>query len=138
MTSRSAWRRMAPAASRNRAGLVVVVLDRAEGVLDPAQRLFLAAVEDLGVDLEQHVDAVACPLSDLGGVIAAGQPCGDSCMAEIVGTASQRRPGGLHLAEGPRSGALPDADVHDRGQPPRRALRQRLGRLRVDSVNGRG
>ena len=54
------------------------------GIVDPPLGRFLAAGYALGVDLHQHVYAVACPLGDLGGVTRGVEPGGYRGVPKVV------------------------------------------------------
>jgi hypothetical protein len=53
--------------------------------------LVLLPRDALGVDPEQHVHAVTCPLGDLRRGDPGVEPCGDGGVAEVVGAPGQER-----------------------------------------------
>lgn len=57
----------------------------AQSVFDPLPVELVAAVDALGVDTQQDVDAVAGPLGNLGGIDAGVQPGGQAGVAQVVG-----------------------------------------------------
>ena len=58
----------------------VLVFVRHGGFLDPALGFVLLPRNALGVDTQQDVDAVACPLGDLRGGYSSIQPGGNGCV----------------------------------------------------------
>ena len=56
------------------------------GFLDAALGFVLLPGDALGVDPQQHVDAVARPIGDLRGGYSGVQPGRDRRMAQVVGT----------------------------------------------------
>jgi hypothetical protein len=56
---------------------------QAEGGLDAAPGDLVATDDALGVDLQQHLDTVASPGGDQGGVDAGVEPGGDGRVPEI-------------------------------------------------------
>jgi len=56
-----------------------------ERVADPALGELVLADDALGVDPQQHLDAVPGPFGDLGRVYAAVQPGGQAGVPEVVG-----------------------------------------------------
>ena len=82
----------------------------AQGVLDQPVGDLVLAVDAVGVDGQQHGDAVPGAGGDLGGRGAGVQPEGQGGVAQVVGTAGQ--PGGGQLrAEGQGAGGVPGAAV---------------------------
>ena len=63
----------------------------AQGFADAALGELVLAHYALGVDPQQHVDAVPGPFGDLGRVDAAVQPRGEAGVPEVVGPPGERR-----------------------------------------------
>jgi hypothetical protein len=59
-----------------------------QGCLDPASSLVALAIDDLGVDPQQDMHAVAGPFGDLCRRDACAQPQRDSRVPEVVGALS--------------------------------------------------
>jgi len=55
-----------------------------EGGLDSLSQLFTVAIEALGVDLEEYLDGVSRPCSDIGCRHACIEPRRHSCVAQVV------------------------------------------------------
>jgi hypothetical protein len=72
-----------------RLGLPMSVL--AKRLEDPALSKLVLAYDALGVDPQQHVDAVPGPLGHLGRVDAAVEPCGQAGVPEVIRAPSERR-----------------------------------------------
>jgi hypothetical protein len=68
--------------------VAVVRLGRFE---DSALGLFLLPCDALGVDTEQHVHGVACPLGYLGRVSGGVEPRGHGGVPKIIGTPCEKR-----------------------------------------------
>lgn len=83
-----------------------------EQVLDPPIRHLLTPVEALGVPTQQHLDAVAGALGNLGGVHAGVEPGGERGVPKVVRAGKRRRPAveqgvGLPARPGNRSRRRP-------------------------------
>jgi hypothetical protein len=91
------------------AALVAVLLSlgRAHGILDAPLGRLLLAVDALGVDPQQDIDAVPGPLGDLRRCDPGVEPGRDGSVPERVGDHGQRR-GSLPLGE-----RLPASRVED-------------------------
>jgi hypothetical protein len=63
----------------------------AQGFADPALGELVLADDSLGVDPQQHVDAVPGPFGDLGRVDAAVEPRGQTRVPQVVGPPGQGR-----------------------------------------------
>jgi hypothetical protein len=86
----------------------------AQGFADPALGELVLTRDALGVDPQQHVDAVPGPLRHLSGIDAAVQPRGQASVPEVIRAPCER---GVLLGRG--EGRLarfdPGAPVGDRG-----------------------
>jgi len=82
---------------------------------DPALGEFVLAHDALGVDPQQHVHPVPCPLRHLSGVDTAVQPRGQAGMPEVIRTPRERR-GLLGRGQGYLARLYPGSPVGDREQ----------------------
>jgi hypothetical protein len=80
------------------------------GLFDAPLRLVLLAGDAFGVDPQQDVDAVACPLGDLGSGHARVEPGGYRRVSEVVGAPRQQR-SRLASREGCSPGLVKDLEI---------------------------
>jgi len=80
------------------------------GFEDSPFGLFLLTVDAPGLDAEQHIDCVTCPLRDLGWRHSGVEPGGDGCVPEIVGAAGEQG-FDFGLCERGSSGSVEDSEV---------------------------
>ncbi len=87
-----------------------VVVREAECRLNSSARDLIAARDALGVDVQEHLDAVPGPGRDLRGVHASVQPCRHGGVPQVVGAARERRRR-LFPCEGGLARGAPDVAV---------------------------
>jgi hypothetical protein len=71
--------------------VAVPKLALAQGLADATLGELVLAHDAFGVDPHQDVDAVPCPLGDLGRVDAAVEPRGQAGMPQVVGSPGRGR-----------------------------------------------
>ena len=68
----------------------LLVLAGLSGFLDTALGFVLLAGDALGINPQQNVHAVSCPLGDLGCWYSSVEPCGQRRVAQVIGPPGQQ------------------------------------------------